>query len=186
LPLLEEAYNASRTLPVLRWVGVKLLEAYVSARRREEGTKLAEELVSNACKSLPPNSLQIAGLLARFSLSLLELEAFAEAEPLLREALTIRERDEPDAWTRFNTQSMLGSALLGQEKYSEAEPLLLAGYEGLKAREAQIPPQASPRIPEALDRLIALAEATDRPEEAEKWRAERGKYPEPASRQPVP
>ena len=43
--------------------------------------------------------------------------------------------------------------------------------------EKVIPPQADTRIPEALDPLIELYTATDRPEEAKKWRAERAKYP---------
>lgn len=33
------------------------------------------------------------------------------------------------------------------------------------------------RIPEALDRLIALSAATNRPDELRKWQAERAKYP---------
>ena len=101
----------------------------------------------------------------------------AEAEPLLRECLAIREKTQPDAWTTFNTQSMLGGALLGQKKYADAEPLLLAGYEGMKQREKTIPPQGDTRIPEALDRLIELYTATDKPDEVKKWQAERAKYP---------
>ncbi len=58
-----------------------------------------------------------------------------EAEPLLRECLAIREKALPDNWLTFNTRSMLGGLLLGQKKYEEAEPLLLAGYEGMKERE---------------------------------------------------
>ena len=50
---------------------------------------------------------------------------------------------------RLNTKSMLGGALLGQKKYAEAEPLLLAGYEGTKQREATIPPQIRICLPEA-------------------------------------
>ncbi len=72
---------------------------------------------------------------------------------------------------------MLGGSLLSQKKYADAEPLLLKGYEGMKAREKTIPPQGATRIPEALDRLIELYTATDKPEEAKKWRAERAKYP---------
>ena len=48
----------------------------------------------------------------------------------------------------------------------------------MKAREKTIPPLASTRIPEALDRLIELYTATDRPDELKKWQAERAKYPE--------
>ena len=57
---------------------------------------------------------------------------------------------------------------------------MLAGYEGMKQREKTIPPQASTRIPEALDRLIELYTATNKPDEVKKWQAERAKYPEAA------
>jgi hypothetical protein len=46
---------------------------------------------------------------------------------------------QPDAWNTFKAQSMLGGALLGQQKYAATEPLLLTGYEGMKKREARIP-----------------------------------------------
>ena len=119
-----------------------------------------------------------AGELAVWGSSLLGRGQFAEAEPLLRECLAIREAKEPDAWTTFNTQSMLGAALLGQKKYADAEPLLVKGYEGMKAREKSIPPLAATRIPDALDRLIALYTATGKPEEATKYRNLRAKYRE--------
>ena len=80
--------------------------------------------------------------------------------------------------------SLLGGALLGQKKLAEAEPLLLKGYEGMKAREQTIPPQANTRIPEALDRLIDFSTATNKPDEAAKWRAERAKYPPPVAPMP--
>jgi hypothetical protein len=73
---------------------------------------------------------------------------------------------------------MLGGALLGQQKYAEAEPLLLKGYEGIKQREKMIPPQGIIRIPEALDRLIDLYTATNKSDEVKKWQAERAKYPQ--------
>jgi hypothetical protein len=117
-------------------------------------------------------------MIEQLGLSLLQAHAFPDAETLLRECLTIRERTQPDAWTTFNTKSLLGGALLGQKKYTAAEPLLLTGYEGMKQREKTIPPQGSIRIPEALDRLIELSTATNKPEEAKKWRAERAKYPQ--------
>ncbi|HMO36467.1 MAG TPA: hypothetical protein PKA06_10535 [Gemmatales bacterium] len=106
----------------------------------------------------------------------------AERAPFLdRECLAIREKKEPEAWTTFNTMSMLGRALLGQKKYAEAEPLLVKGYDRLKAREETIPPQASTRIPEALDRLIELYTATNKPVEAKKYQELRAKYPPAAN-----
>ena len=91
---------------------------------------------------------------------------------ILRESLAVREKQESNVWTTFNAKSLLGGALLGQKKYADAEPLLLAGYEGMKQREKTIPPQGMPRLTEALERLVQLYEATGKEEEAAKWRKE--------------
>ena len=81
--------------------------------------------------------------------------------------------------------SMLGAALLGQEKTADAEPLLRAGYEGMKQRADKIPPQTKlPRLGAALDRLIALAEATGQADDAKAWKDERAKLPAAASSKP--
>ncbi len=55
---------------------------------------------------------------------------------------------------------------------TDAEPLLLQGYHGMKQREAKIPPQSKVRVGEALERLIRLYEAIDNKDEAENWRKE--------------
>jgi serine/threonine protein kinase len=109
--------------------------------------------------------------------NLLRQKKWTDAAAILRECLAIREKKEPDAWQTFYTQSLLGGAILGQKKYADAEPLLLKGYEGMKAREKTIPQQASTRIPEAEGRLIDLYTATNKPDEVKKWQAERAKYP---------
>jgi hypothetical protein len=140
-------------------------------------------------------------LLVQVSLELLQCEQFPTAEEMLREALAIREKKEPEAWTTFNTQSMLGEALLGLARsaskgadkeslaraagyFKEAELRLVKGYEGMKAREKTIPPQAAVRLPEALDRLIALYEALKKPDEVKKYRDLRATYP--AAKEPKP
>ena len=177
IPLLAEAYRASKKLPSLDSIGPILVDAYVQAGKPAEAAKLVEELVADARKQLPKDGQQLAGMLAQCGSILLETKTYAEAESLLREALDIREKTQPDAWTTFNSQSMLGGALLGQKKFADAEPLLLKGYEGMKQREQTIPPQGVIRLPQALDRLIEFYTATDKPEEVRKWQAERAKYP---------
>ena len=100
------------------------------------------------------------------------------------ESLAIRAKKEPDVWTPFNPGAPgLGGAPLGQTKNADpgAPGLLLAGYEGMKQRDAKIPVEGKIRLPEALDRLIDLYTATDKPEEVQKWQAERAKYPAPAA-----
>ncbi len=116
----------------------------------------------------------------------MKCDQHAAAEEFLLECLDIREKTQPDVWTTFNTQSMLGGALLGQKKYADAEPLLLKGYDGMKAREKTIPPTGNIRIPEALDRLIELYTATNKPDEVKKWLTERAKYPLPQEVAPMP
>ena len=93
------------------------------------------------------------------------------AAPILRECVAILQRKQPEAWTKFRAQSLLGVALLAQKKYAEAEPLLLQGYEGLKAREGQIPPvYARHRVAEAGARVVRLYEAWGKAEKAALWR----------------
>lgn len=48
---------------------------------------------------------------------------YADAEPLLREALVGREKVMPNRWTRFEAQSLLGDSLVGQHTHAD----LLAG-----------------------------------------------------------
>ncbi len=172
IPLLEEAYQASKKHFSLRWVSAPLLDAYAKAGENAKLASLLQEQLPEARKTLPKDSPQLAGLLAQIGLGLLEQKQWTEAEPLLRECLAIREKAERDTWLTFNTKSMLGGALLGQKKYADAEPLLLAGYEGMKQRAKTIPPQGSTRIPEAIERLVQLYEATDRKDDAAKWRKE--------------
>ena len=181
LPLFEETLklrtaNLGASHPnTLSSMG-NLGHAYCEARQGEKASGLLMEFVAAQRNRSPPDDPRFAGLLAQVSLDLLSCDQFATAETMLRECLTIREKKQPDAWTTFNTQSLLGGALLGQKKYADAEPLLLKGYEGLKQREKTIPAPGKIRLPEAIDRLIELSTATNKPEEAKKWRAERAKY----------
>jgi tetratricopeptide (TPR) repeat protein len=178
LPLLEEAFQTAKINPTFLWVGAPLLDAYGKAGKTAEAARLVPEMLADARKQLPKDNPQLPKMLAQFGLSLLQANAFTDAEALLRECLAICEKTQPDAWTTFNTMSTLGGALLGQKKYAAAEPLLLKGYEGMKQREKTIPSPGIIRISEALDRLIELSIATNKPEQAKKWRAERAKYPE--------
>jgi serine/threonine protein kinase/DNA-binding SARP family transcriptional activator len=178
IPLLEQAHREGRKQASLGWVGDELLTAYIRAGKSMEGSTLVKDNLEAARKELPADSLALPGALALNGLALLQLKAWTDAESVLRECLSMRETKEPDAWTTFSTKSMLGGALLGQKKYSDAEPLLLAGYEGMKKREDKIPPQGKIRVTEALDRLVQLYDATGKNVEATKWRNELAAYNE--------
>ena len=67
----------------------------------------------------------------------LRQERFTEAEPTFRECLATIAKRSPDHWQMHRMQSLIGSCLLGQKKYDEAEPLLHQAYDGLEARRSQ-------------------------------------------------
>ena len=80
-------------------------------------------------------------------------------------------RDAPTTGPGSRPGACSATACSGQEKYAEAEPLLLSGYEGMKARESRIPASKKVRLTEAGERIVRLYEAWGKPEEAETWRA---------------
>jgi hypothetical protein len=172
IPLLEEAYRASGRFLDLHWVGGPLLDAYAKAGRSAEVAKLAPEYLAAVRKTSPNDSPQMEATLAWCGAALLEVKAYAAAEPLLRERLAIREKTQPDSWTTSAARSMLGGALLGQNKHTDAEPLLLAAYQGMKQREATTPSQNKPSLTKVLEYLIQLYEATNKPDEAARRRKE--------------
>jgi serine/threonine protein kinase/tetratricopeptide (TPR) repeat protein len=112
---------------------------------------------------------QVATALAELTSTLLAEQKFAEAESPARECLIIREKKRPDDWSTFNAWSKVGCSLLGQKKYAEAEPLLLAGYEGMKQREGKIPPNGKIRLQESIQRLVQLYEVTGQSEKVAEW-----------------
>jgi hypothetical protein len=60
---------------------------------------------------------------------------YLQAEPLLRDAaVMMRDRMPEGHWRTALAESELGACLVGLQRYAEAEPLLVLGYEGVKAK----------------------------------------------------
>jgi WD40 repeat protein/serine/threonine protein kinase len=135
------------------------------------GSYLKKQLPS-ARKAYANDGPELAYLLTHIGMGLLMQEQWTAAEPFIRECLAIRAKAEPDWWATFHVQSMLGGALLGQKKYTEAEPLLLAGYAGMKERANTIAPMEQDRLNEAVERLVQLYEATGKHHEVARWQRE--------------
>jgi tetratricopeptide (TPR) repeat protein len=178
MQVLSQAYEPGRRFPRLRkWLVPELIDAYVQSGMKAEAQELFKHTMAETKNAIPKNSLERANWLANYGLPLLKLEMLTEAESILRESLTIRQREAPDVWSTFYTMSQLGGALLGQQRIEEARPLLLDGYEGLKLRADKIPgAYRNPRLLESIDRLIKLAEATDNTDDLAKWKDQRKRY----------
>jgi serine/threonine protein kinase/tetratricopeptide (TPR) repeat protein len=144
--------------------------AYGNANEPAKAEPLLIEFVA-LMRQKHGGDIELAGALAWLGLIHLLQEKYTEAEADLRECLAIREKKQPDSWSTSGARSLLGGALLGRKKCAEAEPLLQAGYEGMKRREAQIPPRVRrQRLTESLERLVRLYETTGKTDQADEWR----------------
>lgn len=116
----------------------------------------------------PP--VDVAGTLASLGDLLTDDGRPAEAEPLLRECLSIQEKELPpgNRWIS-STRSILGCALARQGKFAEAEPHLVEGCQAL-ARAKGTPAQ---EVAKAFNRTIGLYERWGKLEQAEAWRKQR-------------
>jgi hypothetical protein len=148
------------------------IASYGNAGRHDRQEPLLREEAEWAKRHAGADAPGYAVALNALGHNLLRQQKWADAEPLLRDCLAIRTKQEPDGWTTFNTQSMLAEALVGQKHYAKAEPLLLAGYLGMKQREATLPKTAKARLTEAIQRLVELYDAWGKQDEAARWRKE--------------
>jgi eukaryotic-like serine/threonine-protein kinase len=94
---------------------------------------------------------------------------YSLAQALLREALTSYEKTTPNAWRRYDTQSLLGASLAGQKMYGEAEPLVVSGYEGMLQREVTVPIESRFNLERAGAWIVQLYRDWGKPEKAAAW-----------------
>jgi eukaryotic-like serine/threonine-protein kinase len=153
-----------------RLAGISRLAAlYSDEGKYAEAEKLFTQALMVQCRVLGeahPDALDSRNGLGRLRL---REHKYGEAESTLRDALGGYEKLMPESWERYNCQSMLGVSLEGQRKYSEAEPLLISGYEGVKHREASIPLQDRHVLTEVAERVIRLYENWKKPEKVKEW-----------------
>jgi serine/threonine protein kinase len=62
---------------------------------------------------------------------LLDLKQFAEAEPLIRESLKIRQKQHPNQWQTIETELLLGLCLQSQDKLTESEQTITSAHQKL-------------------------------------------------------
>jgi tetratricopeptide (TPR) repeat protein len=177
-PLLRDAVDGMRKHggidhPFTRKAVFYLIDGYQKMKQPEKADPLLRELAEYWKRKAGPASAEYTGQLMALAMNLLGQRKGSDAESVLRESLAIRTKTQPDAWSTFNTRSLLGGALLLQGKLSAAEPLLLQAWQGMRERQAQIPLQVrSRRLREAVQRLVELYEAWGKSDQAMRWRKE--------------
>ena len=176
IPLLEEVDRAAKKYSQLRWVRGQLIDAYAKAG---ENAKLANLLLEQLpetgkrCPRTAHNWPAYSPISAWPSWS--RKMGRGRAAPPRVSGYPREDAGRLLDDVQHEVDAGWGSS--GQKKYAEAEPHLLAGYEGMKKREKTIPPQGNIRIREAIDRLVQLYATTGKKDDATKWRLELVKYP---------
>jgi serine/threonine protein kinase len=81
----------------------------------EEAEELSRQWLAAIKAHGGADSMNYANALATLGSDLLQQKKWSAAEPVLRECLGIREKNQPKAWKTFNAKSMFGEALLAKE-----------------------------------------------------------------------
>jgi hypothetical protein len=176
--LLEDAIKAIPEKDRANYVNFEfllnnLMEAYHGLGDAANTRKYATETERWIRARFPADSLQLASGLLMLGEALTDIGLLADAERVLRDGLTIRERQAPSELVLITEAKVrLGLAVLGQKRDAEAEPLLAAGYETLAAHRAKLNSGFEELRVKAGGNLAQLYERTGRPEKAAAIRAQ--------------
>ena len=120
----------------------------------EESLEALHDIVEFAMFEQPPDSLEVARLIAIEAFTYLEEGRLEEAEEVARRCWEIRRKLSPDDWRCFHAESLYGAAKYALGRISEAEPLLIEGYQGVKSRKHQLEDHQMILLGESLSRLL--------------------------------
>jgi hypothetical protein len=144
------------TLYTLRYV------AYMHQRRGNYALaeRYATQVLAGRRRVLGPEHGRKLEAMDDLALAYQSQGKFDKAELRAREALQeYRKKKQPDDWEEFRAESLLGASLAGQKKYTDAEPLLLVGYQGLVARKDHMPALDRYHLNRAREWLVQFYEA---------------------------
>jgi tetratricopeptide (TPR) repeat protein len=153
--------------------------ALVAAGRVQEALPVLEEAVRLHRAKLGAKNYMTRQSLNDLARGYLAAKQPEKAAPLVEESLAISEQEQPNGFLTWSTKLMLGTALVAQKKYSEAEPLLLRVYESVRQDDGKFRQERNFVRTQTLEQLIQLYDGWGKKDEAEKWRkkleAERAK-----------
>jgi serine/threonine protein kinase len=165
-----EAILRKRQGAAALWLGDNLRNQAISFYRQAQYTMAADKAAEAKriyLESYGPSYDNYPTVLIVEGLILNETGRSAEGEMVLREALRVRLGSLPKShfWVAL-AQGALGECLATQQRFSEADPLLVDSYNNLALSLGQ----SDPRTHVALKRLIAFYDSWGKPEEAARLR----------------
>ncbi len=148
------------------------MEVYRRRNLWDRREPLLREQAELSRKANGAESIEYARSLGSLGLNLLRQQKLAESEETLSESHALRQKLQPDSWETFLAKSRLGSAILHNRRaFEEAEALMVTGYDGMNAREPQIPASEKTCLGDTSREILILYMLWEKPEKAEKWRA---------------
>ncbi len=190
IPLFEQALRGKKAKlgadhPSVLVTIRNLAAAYEKAGRFPDAERLYRDGIAIAGRRKPRDDSYYAEILGMLGRLLLRRGSTADAVGFLRESLEVKEKIEPDDWTTAYARILLGDALAAQGVFPEAERLLLAGRTGLLERRERLPRDRDRMLNEAVDALVRLYRAWNRPAEVERWAKQLSPIPAGPARRPV-
>ena len=174
LELRKNAIGADHphTLGTMRSLAV----SYNKLDRKPEAQELLEKALRGYKSKLGDDHPETFAVTQQLGSLLIETDA-VRAEQLIEQVFQHYKSSKPEDWLAYESQTLLGGAILNQDRADEAAIHLEEGYLGLKANVEKIPGGIrKPMLVDAVNRLIKLAEATKDDTALTKWRDELGSY----------
>jgi tetratricopeptide (TPR) repeat protein len=183
-PLLVKALDVRRrTLGAGHPETLSVMNDLAVLRRQEGKLAEADALFTSTLESqrrvLGPAHPDTLDVMASLGEVRLDENKYADAESLAREALTFYERAASSSWQRYRSEVLLGASLAAQNRYADAERLIISGYQGLTQRVTQMPFKDRPRLEQTVGCVAHLYESWGKPEKSAEWRQRMQELPVP-------
>jgi tetratricopeptide (TPR) repeat protein len=147
-----------------------LAEVQWSHGKTADAERLFRSVLAARDRIYGPTSIVSSDTRRSLGKLLLETGDYSAAEVELRRALAGYEKSGADTWARYHVMTLLGSTLVCQRRFADAEPLLTQGYEGLLRHQATIPESSRADVAAAAERIVAMYQAWGSGAQADMWK----------------
>jgi tetratricopeptide (TPR) repeat protein len=146
-----------------------IAEAYEQEGRAAQAEDLYTKVLESRRQVLGNEHPETLDTLLSLGHLRIEQQRYAEAEAPLREAFTGYKKTAPDSWEQYDCEALLGVSLAGQKRFADAEPLLIAGYEGMLQQKETASASERSDLPARAGSIIKLYQDWGRREKVAEW-----------------
>jgi serine/threonine protein kinase len=156
---------------------LRLIQArtWIDLGQLEDGVRLAEEVVAQR-RARDPRGRRLGVALSDLGRGYALVGRWRDAEESLAASLAIFKLDKPPMFFGPWAELWYGQSLAGQQRYTEAEPRLLAAEAGLHPNA----PTPKHYYRRALELLVQFYETTGKPDQAAEWQTKLERFAAPS------